>query len=102
MNTLQGTIRNGYIVLDLPGALAEGTRVEVLPVQSAGSQGMREEDWPTTPAGIAELLSRMDQHGSDWLSPDDEAAWRGALASQREVEKARFATEAEKLRRGWE
>ena len=31
MNGLQGTIKNGQIVLDAPAALPEGTRVEVLP-----------------------------------------------------------------------
>ena len=35
MNALQGTIRNGQIVLDEPAELPEGTRVEVLPVEAA-------------------------------------------------------------------
>ena len=56
---LQGTIKNGQIVLDAPGALPEGTRVEVLPTHGAQyALGMREEDWPTTQDGIAALLAR--------------------------------------------
>jgi hypothetical protein len=75
MNALQGTIRNGQIVLDAPAALPEGTRVEVLPVEGARpTLGMREEDWPTTAEGIAALLARMDQLEPGWLSPEDDAA----------------------------
>ena len=103
MNGLQGTIKNGQIVLDAPGALPEGTRVEVLPIQEARPTfGTREEDWPTTQEGIAALLARMDQVEPGWLSPDDDDAWRGALRAQKEFEKARFFAEAEELRRMWE
>jgi hypothetical protein len=85
MNGLQGTIKNGQIVLDRPGALPEGTRVEVLPIQSGRPAfGMREEDCPTTPEGIAALLAQMDQVEPGWLSPDDDAAWREALRAQKE------------------
>jgi len=103
MNTLQGTIRNGQIVLDAPAKLPEGTRVEVLPMEDAPlALGMREEDWPTTAEGIAELLARMDQVEADWLSPEDNNAWRTALRAEKEFEKAQFGEEAEKLRRMWE
>ena len=64
--------------------------------------GMREEDWPTTPEGIEALLARMDQVEPGWLSPEDDAAWRAALRAQKELEKARFLEDAEKLRGMWE
>lgn len=103
MNALQGVIKNGQIVLDDPAALPEGTRVEVLPVETARPPlGMREEDWPTTAEGIAALLARMDQVEPGWLSPEDDAAWRAALCAQKEAEKARFFEDAESLRRMWE
>jgi hypothetical protein len=103
MSALQGTIKNGQIVLDAPGALPEGTRVEVLPIQAARpSLGLREEDWPTTQEGIAALLARMDQVEPGWLSPEDDAAWRGALRAQKESEKIQFFADAEKLRSMWE
>jgi hypothetical protein len=80
MNALQGTIKNGQIVLDGSAALPEGTRVEVLPINEATPMlGMREEDWPTTPEGIAALLQRMEQIEPGWLAPEDDAAWRAAL-----------------------
>jgi hypothetical protein len=77
MNALQGTVKNGQIVLDDPAELPEGSRVEVLPVEAARpTLGMREEDWPTTPEGIAALLARMDQVEPGWLSLEDDAVWR--------------------------
>jgi hypothetical protein len=92
MNALQGIIRNGQIVLDLPAELPDGTRVEVLPIEGAKpSLGMREEDWPTTPEGIAVLLARLDQVEPGWLSPEDDAVWRASLRAQKESEKAQFS-----------
>jgi hypothetical protein len=35
MNALQGTIKNGQVILDFPVALPEGTRVEVLPIEDS-------------------------------------------------------------------
>ena len=103
MNALQGTFRNGQIVLDSPAELPEGTRVEVLPLEVRRPMlGMREDDWPATPEGIAALLARMDQVEPGWLSPEDDAAWRAALCAQRDLEKARFFEDAEQLRRMWE
>src|SRR5436190_1567832 len=102
MHLLHGTIQNGRIVLDEPAELPEGTRVEVLPV--AGSRptlGMHEEDWPTTREGIAALLVRMDQVPPGWLSPEDDAAWRADLRTQKDNEKARFLEDAEKLGKMW-
>ena len=75
MNALQGTIKNGQVILDAPAALPDGARVEVRPIEEARPPlGMREEDWPTTPEGIAALLARMDQVEPGWLSPEDDAA----------------------------
>ena len=103
MNALQGTIKNGQIILDAPAPLPEGTRVEVLPIEGARpSLGMREEDWPTTPEGIAALLARMDQVEPGWLLPEDDAAWRAAIRAEKEFDKARFFEEADKLRRMWQ
>lgn len=103
MNALQGTIKNGQIILDVPAVLPEGTRVEILPLsESTPTLGMREEDWPTTPDRISALLERMEQVEPGWLSPEDDAAWRMALRAQKESEKAQFLAEAEKLQRMWE
>ena len=72
-------------------------RVEVLPIQGARpTLAMREEDWPTSQAGITTLLARMDLVEPGWLSPDDDDAWRGALRAQKEIEKTQFFAEAER------
>jgi hypothetical protein len=103
MNVLQGTIKNGQIILDVPALLPEGTRLEVLPIEEARpALGIREEDWPTTPEGIAALLARMDQVEPGGLSPEDDAAGRATLRAQNESEKAQFFEDAEKLRSLWE
>ena len=103
MNALHGTILNGQIVLDVPAELPEGTRVEVLPVgPDRPTLGMREEDWPTTPEGVAALVARMDQVEAGWLSPEDEATWRASLGAQKELEKQRFFNDADAMRRMWE
>ena len=103
MNALQGTIKNGHIILDVPAALPEGTRVEVVPInESKPTLGMREEDWPTAPEAIAALLERMEQVEPGWLSPEDDNAWRAALRVQKESEKAQFLEKAEKIQRMWE
>lgn len=104
MSVLQGTIKNGQVILDARAPLPDGARVEVRPLEEARPPlGMREEDWPTTPEGIAALLERMDQvEPGGWLSPEDEAAWKAALRAQKESEKARFREDAEKLRGMWE
>jgi hypothetical protein len=73
-------IKNDPIILDVPDALPEGTRVEVL---------------PTTPEGIDALLERMEQVESGWLSSEDDAVWRAALRAQKRSEKAPFLEEAE-------
>src|SRR5437868_2558577 len=89
MASVAGTVKNGQVILDQPGQLPEGTRVEVLPVSAARpALGMREEDWPTTPEGITALVARMDLVEPGWLSPEDDAAWRAALRGQRDRDKA--------------
>ena len=42
---------------------------------------MREEEWPTDPEGIAALIARIEQI-EPFLSPEEDEAWRKALAEQ--------------------
>jgi len=103
MNLLKGTVKNGQVILDEAADLPEGARVEVAPLEATRpALGMREEDWPTTPQGIAALLARMDQLEPGWLSSEDETAWKTTLQAQKDFEKASFNEWSEKLRRTWE
>jgi hypothetical protein len=103
MDVFEGTIRNGQVILDVPVTLPDGMRVEIAPiVKQESTQGMREDDWPTTPEGIAALLARMEQVEPGWLSPEDDDSWRSALDAQKQAEKAQFMEEADKLRGMWQ
>jgi len=95
MSVIDGTVKNGQVVLDEPATLPDGTRVKVVPFTE-------DDDEPATPEVIAARLALMDQFEPGWLSPEDDAAWRAALQEQKEHEKARFSEDAEKLRRIWE
>ena len=103
MSTLEGTVRNGQVILDEPVGLPDGTRVVVMPAAAdRPTVGMREEDWPTTEEGIAALLARMETVEPGWVAPEDDAAWRAELHAQKKTEKDRFFEDAERLRRMWE
>jgi hypothetical protein len=97
MNVIDGTVKDGLVVLDEPAALPDGTRVRVVPVVETD-----DDEGPATQDVIAARLALMDQLEPGWLSTEDDAAWRAALQEQKEFEKARFLVDAEKLRRMWE
>ena len=102
MNAIRGRYVQGKVILDSPADWPEGTEVNVHPADVYVGIGMREEDWPTTPAGIAALAARMDQVEPGWLNTEDEAAWRAALRAQRDRDKAESDQNADRLRRIWE
>ena len=103
MNVFEGTIVKGQIILDVPAALPEGTRVEVTPIGGAAATlGMREQDWPSTAQEITAHLARMEQVEPGWLAPEDDVAWRAVLMAQRDAEKTQFPEGAEKLQRMWQ
>lgn len=53
--------------------------------------GMREEDWPTTPEGLAELLARMDARAPvEPESEEERLEWEAIRKERREYEKANF------------
>ena len=63
---------------------------------------MREEDWPTTPEGIAALLKRWDELEPLEMTQEEEAQWEAIRQEENEREKARFLEDAEHLWRMWE
>lgn len=72
MQKALATFRLGQIEFDSGVDRPEGTRVEVLPIESIG---MNEADWPTTVEGIAVLLKRMDECEPLEMSDAEYAAW---------------------------
>jgi hypothetical protein len=102
MTTIKGVVKNGQILVPAPADWPEGCEVLIEPVSGPGEVGMREEDWPTTPEGIAALLRRWDQHEPLETTAEEEARWEEERRKQKESEKAAFAEDAERLRRMWE
>ncbi len=83
MSTVTGTYRQGQVQLDTPVDWQEGVRVRV--VREEEAVGMREEDWPTTPEGIRELVARMEALEPLELTPEDEAEIEAARAEVKRV-----------------
>ena len=103
VDVFEGTIRNGQIILDVPAALPDGTRVGITPIgEATATIGMREQDWPVTGKEIDAHLARMEQVEPGWLAPEDDVAWRAALQAERDAEKTQFSEGAEKLQRMWQ
>jgi hypothetical protein len=77
MIMLKGTIQQGQVILPHPANLPNGTQVTVLTHEQ--SLGIPDEEWPTDPEGIAQLLARMDKAEALETSAVEEAdieAWR--------------------------
>lgn len=89
MKTILGTVRNGQIIADQPIEWPEGCRVVIEPAEES-TLGIREEDWPTTPEGIARHLALMDQIEPLEMSAEEEAAWQAARKAHKEWEKSNF------------
>lgn len=102
MTAIRGTYRDGKIILDNPPAdWPEGAEVRVELTGDDVGVGMREKDWPTTPEGIADLIARIDTI-EPWLTPEEEAAWKKALADQKAWELAHWDEHMKKLERLFE
>jgi hypothetical protein len=97
MKTMMGTVRNGQIIADQPVEWPEGCRVVIEPVTTEETLGIREEDWPTDPEGIARLLALMDQIEPLEMTPEEQAAWEADRKAHKEWEKANFEKRARQL-----
>jgi hypothetical protein len=79
MSAIRGKYTDGKVILDSAADWSDGTEVLVEPAAGGEQIGIRDEDWPATPEGIAALLARMDHVEPFEMSPDEEAdiaAWR--------------------------
>jgi hypothetical protein len=79
MIALKGIIQNGQVKLSSPADLPDGTEVTVLPHAPDKWLGIPDDQWPTTPEGIAQLATRMDRVEPFDMTAAEEAeidAWR--------------------------
>ena len=91
MKTITGTIRNGQIIADQPINWPDGCRVLIEPVTTEEETlGIREEDWPTDPEGIARQVALMDQIEPLEMTAAEEAEWSAERKSRKEWHKAQF------------
>jgi hypothetical protein len=97
MKAILGTIHNGQIVPDQPVEWPEGCRVVIEPAAKVETLGLRDEDWPTTPEGIARLLALMEDIEPLEMTPEEEAAWQADRKARKEWEKASFEKTVRKL-----
>jgi predicted DNA-binding antitoxin AbrB/MazE fold protein len=86
MLEVTGTVTNGVVVPTQPGSLPEGAKVRVVVESDEPTGGMREEDWPTTPEGIAALLAEWKTLEPIEYTPEEEAELRAARAWFKEHE----------------
>jgi hypothetical protein len=89
MKTIMGIVHNGQIIVEQPIEWPEGCRVVIEAAEEA-TLGIREEDWPTDPEGIARLVALMDQLEPLEMTPEDDAAWEAVRKAHKEWEKAHF------------
>ncbi len=102
MTVIRSVVKNGKIELKAPDEWPEGTEVVIEPISQAHSIGMRDEDWPDTPEGIARLVASMDRIEPLIFTAEEEAEWEATRKERKDFEKARFEEKADGLRRGWE
>ena len=102
MTALTGTWKNGQIVLDEPADWPEGCRVFIEPIPEGEALGIREEDWPTDPEGIARHLALMDQIEPLKMTPEEEAEWQAARKAQKEFEIANWEKRSRRIERLFE
>lgn len=99
MATVTGTLRNGKVELrdPLPATWADGKEV-IVSEPVATLVGLRDEDWPTTPEGIAAHLALMDATPVGFLTPHEEEDWLRALREYKEWELAHWQERSGRIR----
>jgi len=88
IDTMMGIIRGGRVELDGPALLPDGTRVRVEPRLEEEGGFLAEEDWPTTPGGIAAHALKMSNFEPVILTIADRARIAVARTAWRESELA--------------
>src|SRR5262245_55327846 len=97
MKAVYASWKNGQISLDEDVDWPEGCRLLIEPVIRHEPIGMREEDWPTDPKGIAKHIALMKRFEPLEMTEQERAEWEAARQAQKEFEKANFNKWAEEL-----
>jgi hypothetical protein len=97
MHAIKGTFKGEQVVLGQTADWPEGIEVLVEPIPHERSLGVREEDWPADPEGIARHLALMDQIEPLVMTPEEEATWQAARKAQKEFEQANWDRRARRI-----
>jgi len=87
---IRGRVQNAVVVLQGGRVWPDGTKVLVEPYPHDEALGLREEDWPTEPEGIAQHLAMMDQIEPLEMTTGEEAEWQAARKARKEFELAKW------------
>jgi len=99
MNAIKATWKHGQIVPDEPVNWPEGCRLRVELDGLSGTNGLSEEEQGDDPESIARWIADFDAIPPLEMTPKEEAEWQAAQHAQKELEKATFIKQADKLQR---
>jgi hypothetical protein len=98
-NSIQATVIDGRLVIDQRLDLPDGTKLVIpLPSSPADETPACEAGWSDTPEAIEAWLEWYDTLEPLIFTPEEEAALAQARAEQKQLEKARFIQEGDRLR----
>jgi hypothetical protein len=98
LKSVKATWKNGHIVPDEPVDWPEGCWLRVEPVNEEETLGIREEDWPTDPEGIAKLIERRRKLKPLVMTEEEHAELEAVRRAHKEFEKANFHKRAKKIK----
>jgi hypothetical protein len=84
MTTIIGTYRDGFVELDAPLGLPNGSRVQVVVPEDQENNrpelkyGLDEATWVDTPENRAALLASMEAYEPPVMTLEEEAEWNAA------------------------
>jgi len=102
MSAIKGKYRNGQIILAEKADWPEETEVLIERVQPERSLGLRDEDWPTDPEGLAKLLALIDSFEPLIMTPEEEAEWHAAMKAQKEYDLSKHKEWSRRIERLFE
>jgi hypothetical protein len=95
---IKATVKDGRLEVEVPADWPDGTEVEVSPLAT----GIQDDSGMMSGEEIARTVAAMDLVEPMEITATERAAWEAERAGRIGCEKARFAEQAESLRRIWE
>jgi hypothetical protein len=97
MTAVEGTYKDGKIVLDAPTDWPSGCRVRIEPIAVADDDGGTGDEQRDDPESLARWLAEFDAVPPLDMTPDEETTWRAAREAQNAYEKSHFEERAKQI-----